>query len=444
MIICEDRFIAELEKIRSGGDWRLFPISKVNGPTCSPIATDADRFPQVAPADIALLQHSSGTTAVKKGVMLSHSAIITHVQRYRDALALDASSEVIVSWLPYYHDMGLIACFMLPLIAGFTVVLQDPFEWAARPLRMLALIEKYRAGICWLPNFAFEHIARAHRRQRYDLSSVRAFINCSEPCRLSSFAHFAAALADCGVTSAMLQTCYASAETVFAVTQSTLGSTPRSLRLDRAALEHDDRVLPRDDDGPGIFEVISCGAPIPGVEVAVLDAMKRPVGDGAVGRIAIRGDAIFDGYYGLPEETAKSMADGWYVSRDLGFLRDAELYVLGREDDLIIVNGKNLFAHEVEYLLSRVPGLKPGRGVAFGVFSDDLGSEELIVVAEISRCANVDGRVLQREIKQLILDHTAILARQVRLVEEGWLVKTTSGKISRSLNRDKYFREQSS
>jgi acyl-CoA synthetase (AMP-forming)/AMP-acid ligase II len=182
---------------------------------------------EVGPERIAFLQHSSGTTGLKKGVALSHRAVLRQVAGYREALQLRTDDRV-VSWLPLYHDMGLIACFLLPLITGNPVVMLDPFEWVVNPRSLFDAIQQFRGTLCWQPNFAFQHLCRTVRPSReIDLSSMRLWNNCSEPCRAETLQAFAQKFGGAGVRFDQLQVCYAMAETVFAVTQTAPGSSPQ-------------------------------------------------------------------------------------------------------------------------------------------------------------------------------------------------------------------------
>ena len=393
------------------------------------------------PDAVALLQHSSGTTSLKKGVMLSHGAILRQVESYAASLGATAE-DGIGSWLPVYHDMGLIACSMTPLVLGQTVTILNPFAWVARPASLLDAVQRYDCRFVWMPNFAFEHMARTvPDGWSGDLSGVRAFINCSEPCKPETFERFRARFESHGLREDALQVCYAMAETVFAVSQTRPGAAPRVLEIDRFALGIE-RVA-READQPGkALRVLSNGAVLAGLDVSIRDPdTHEPLGERAIGEIAVKGAFLFDGYHDAPELTAERFAGETYLTRDLGFLADGELYVLGRKDDLIIVNGRNLHAHEVEALAADVPGLKAGRAVAFGVFSEVNASEELVIVAERAG-ADADVAESARRLRERVFDETNIDVKDVVIVDPDWLVKTTSGKISREKNRDKYLRER--
>lgn len=388
----------------------------------------------VPETEVALLQHSSGTTGLKKGVALSHSAIAGQLGSYSAALAL-REDDVIVSWLPLYHDMGLVACLLLPTWSGTPFVHLDAFEWVAQPLHLLDHVVRSRGTFIWLPNFAFEHLALlcGRRALSYDLSQVRAFINCSEPCKPASFDRFAKAFAPAGVRPDQMHCCYAMAETVFAVTQTELGAPVKRLRVDRASLQPGMRVQPASDPA-GATELLEVGPVITGITVTIHDASRAKLPDGVVGEIGLSGAFLFDGYNKEPDRTAGCLSDGTYFSRDLGFMQDGRLYVLGRVDDLIIINGRNIYAHEVEAIVNAVPGLKGGRNVAVPVFDERVGSQTLVVIAERDPATPRPDAEISENVIAVVQSVMNVQPRAVHIVAPGWLVKTTSGKISREAN----------
>ncbi|WP_439462276.1 AMP-binding protein [Roseateles sp. NT4] len=387
---------------------------------------------------IALLQHSSGTTGGHKGVALSHRAILDQIARYAQSLRLDAK-DVIVSWLPLYHDMGLISSFLTPLVTGTPLVLLDPFEWVAAPWTLLAAITEHRGTLCWLPNFAFHFLSRAPQPagMEIDLSSVKAFINCSEPCKPEAFEAFEKRFAAHGVKAGQLQVCYAMAETVFAVTQTTPGEVLQPLRVSRAGLQQG-RLEPSDD--PLDERVMPVGPPLHGARVRILGDDGQPLPEGRVGEIAICTPYMFSGYYREPELTAAALKGEDYLSGDLGAMHQGVLYITGRKKDLIIVNGKNYYAHDVEEVASDVAGVKAGRVVALAVPNAAMGSESVHVIAESERPEEDYARIA-RDIKIAIQQVTGLLIAKAIVVPPKWLIKTTSGKMSRWGNREKYLNE---
>ena len=222
-------------------------------------------------SEVAFLQHSSGTTGLQKGVALSHEAVLNQVASYSEAIALN-DQDVIVSWLPLYHDMGLIAGFILPLVQGVPLVMMSPFDWVAHPALLLHAIHDYHGTLCWLPNFAYNHCARRIRQRDNEgvsLASMRMFINCSEPVRYESHQMFLDRFAANGVTNEMLVVSYAMAENTFAVTQTPIGQAARSDVVDRIELEQNRVAQPVERDHPHAQIRVSCGPAIVNTAVKV-------------------------------------------------------------------------------------------------------------------------------------------------------------------------------
>jgi len=410
--------------------------------------TDWYKLPGLAcqPDDIALLQHSSGTTGLQKGVALSHRAVLRQLEVYTQALRLDPASDVIVSWLPLYHDMGLIASFLMPLLLGVKLVLMSPFDWVRAPYRLLQSISAYRGTLAWLPNFAYNFCAQKIRDRDLagvDLGSLRAVINCSEPCRPESQAAFAARFAGFGLRPEALMTCYAMAENVFAVTQSGLGAEAHMDVIDREALQVERMARPSlEEDGRPFLRMLSNGRPLPNVAVRIVDANGQDLPERAVGEIVLRSDCMLSGYYNRPDATSQAfLPGGWYRTGDLGYLAAGELYVSGRMKDLIIVGGKNIYPQDIESAASQVAGVHPGRVVAFGLFDEVTGTEEVVLVAEADASDPAERDALAEDIRQAVNRNTAISLRQVHLVAAGWVIKTSSGKTARSANKERYLKE---
>lgn len=378
---------------------------------------------------LCLLQHSSGTTGLKKGVMLSYKVIENQVRAGAQALGVTCD-DVMVTWLPVYHDMGLIGCTLIPLSLGQTIVALDPFEWSADPALLFRAIAAHRATICWMPNFAFEHITRSVREQPYDISSMRIWNSCSESCKPETFARFANRF---GVPVNNLSACYGMAEAVLAVTQTQAGRAVRVIEVAEDALRLELQARPA-REGEAAIRLLSNGMPVDGVDVRITGPDGRLCVEGEVGQIVVAGACLFDGYYKLPDVTAERLVNGWYHTRDIGFFEQGELFILGRSDDLIIVHGRNIYAHEVEDAAYAVEGVKAGRVVAFGIPNKVLNSEDIVLLAEAE---NIDVN-LSRKIKEGIFETTGFVIREARLVPIGSLIKTTSGKMSRDLNRKNY------
>lgn len=398
------------------------------------------------PAEIAFLQHSSGTTGLQKGVALSHQAVLNQLASYADALHLN-QEDVIVSWLPLYHDMGLIAGFLMPLIQGIPLVLMSPFDWVAHPAMLLRAIDEYKGTFCWLPNFAYNHCARRIRQRDSEglsLRSIRAFINCSEPVHHSSHQLFLERFTANGVTSEQLGVSYAMAENTFAVTQTPIGQAAKLDVVDRGSLENERYATPISNDQPTAQINVSCGPAIDGVEITIMDESGKILAERSVGEVAIKSDFMLTGYYKRPDLNDKIWQDGWYRTGDMGYIVDGEVYIAGRKKDLIINGGKNVYPQDLEAIVNTVEGVHPGRAVAFGVYDEREGTELIGIIAEVDAHDDDQKRQIAQAIRQKIAQQTTVTATYIHLVDSKWLIKTSSGKIARSANRDKWLSERES
>ncbi len=394
------------------------------------------------PQAIAFLQHSSGTTGLQKGVALSHGAVRRQLAAYGEAIGLTAG-DVIVSWLPLYHDMGLIAGFMLPLVAGVPLVLMSPFDWVRHPALLLRAIHDFGGTLCWLPNFAYNHCARRIRRRDSEglsLASMRLFVNCSEPVRAESHDLFLERFAVHGVTAEMLAVSYAMAENTFAVTQTPPGRPATLDIIDLQALASAGEARPVPPDHPAAVTKVSCGPPIPGTAVRVVNKDGRVLPERQVGELAIRSDYMLSEYYRRPD--LAPFRDGWYLTGDMGYMVDGEVFVIGRSKELIINAGKNIYPQDLEAIVNSVPGVHPGRAVVFGVPDEREGTELVAVAAEVDTEDETERQAINRAIRQEVARQTMVTVSYVHLVGPHWLIKTSSGKIARGANRDKWLAER--
>ncbi len=368
-IVTYPEFESEVRAALHPGDSvRAVLLSSQAQPPCDP---DFSTLPglQRQPDDIVLLQHSSGTTGLQKGVALSHQAVLRQLKSYSAALALD-SQDVIVSWLPLYHDMGLIAGFLLPILLHIPLVLMSPFDWVRAPARLMQAVSRYHGTLTWLPNFAYTFCAQKTRDrdlEGVDLSSWRAVIDCSEPIRYESLQAFLDRFTPYGLKPQAICTSYAMAENVFAVTQGGISSPLAIDLVDRESLQTARLAQPANDGRPRVH-MVSAGRPIANVEVKVVDPQGNPLPERAIGELALRSNCMLSGYYHRPDATEKAFRDGWYLTGDYGYLAGGEVFVTGRKKDLIIVGGKNIYPQDIEALAMNVPGIHPGRAVAFGIF----------------------------------------------------------------------------
>ena len=397
------------------------------------------------PDDVAFIQHSAGTTGLQKAVALTHAAVLRQLDHVTAAIDL-RSDDRICSWLPLYHDMGLVACFMLPLVFHIPVVMQSPTDWVIQPGTMLELVTRHRCTLAWVPNFTLQFLARRVHpddRSEFDLSSLRLFINCSEPVRGQSMDEFTNAYRDRGLGPNVLQSSYGTAENVFAITQSDPSAPPPRVHVDIDTLRNE-HVAVEMPPGPGTVEFVSSGPVIPCNEVRVLGPTGEILADGGVGEIEIHSDSLFAGYYNRPDLTELALRDGRFRTGDLGFRLRGEMYVIGRKRDLIIVGGKNIYPQDVEEIVCAHEAIHDGRAVAIGLLNPDLGTEEIVVVAEVDDERDLlPERMLAIEaaLRGAIVAELGVAARAVYLKPLRWLVKSTAGKPARSATRDKLVAE---
>ena len=441
-IITYPEFAAEVRSaLRAGDSVRSVLVTDQMEPQADIDFASLEGF-QRSPDDIVLLQHSSGTTGLQKGVALSHRSVFNQLNAYSRSLSL-SQEDVIVSWLPLYHDMGLIAGFLMPILSGIPLVLISPFDWVRAPYKLFQSISNQSGTLTWLPNFAYNFCAQKIRDRHIegvDLSSLRAVINCSEPVRWESHAAFYERFKGYGLAPEALQTSYAMAENVFAVTQSRLGNLPVVEEIDREAFMSE-RVANDPLDGRPSMKMMSSGQPLENVKINVLDENGNGVPERVIGELALHSDCMLTGYFNRPDLTEKAFRDGWYLTGDYGYISNGEVFVSGRKKDMIIVGGKNIYPQDLESLTYEVPGVHPGRSVAFGMFDETQGTEEVVVIAESASDDPEEQQKIADAIRLHVTKNSAIALRHVKVVGPKWILKTSSGKTARTANKEKFLRE---
>jgi fatty-acyl-CoA synthase len=396
----------------------------------------------IDPETVVFIQHSAGTTGLQKGVALTHAAVLRQIGHLAQVLRID-SRDRIYSWLPLYHDMGLIASFMLPMLCHIPVVMQSPIDWVMQPESLLQVISKTKCTVGWMPNFAFQFVPRRTPQKRwpaYDLSSLRLMINCSEPVRASSMNEFQNAFR---IRQGVLQSSYALAENVFTVTQSDIDAAgPQTVWVDAQQFRSAHRVVPLAEDTAGALSFTSSGRPLPNQQIRIITDDGENASPDSVGEIAIHSDCLFTGYYNRPDLSAQAFVDGWYCTGDLGFLLDGELYVAGRKKDLLIVGGENIYPQDIEEIVGSHPSIHDGRVIAMGVYNPDLGTQEIVVVAEVERAELLhESAALEQQIRSSIVAGLGIAVKSIILKPPKWIVKSTAGKAARSATKEKLMRE---
>ena len=395
---------------------------------------------KVDAGDAAFLQYSSGTTGLKKAVAITHQALLWQVDAYAEAIDL-GENDVIVSWLPLYHDMGLIACCWLPILTDTPVVAMSPLDWVRRPTMLLEAVSRYRGTLCWMPNFAYNHIAGSvsdRHLEGLDLSSLRGLVNCSEPVLANSHERLLECLGPRGLRREALWTCYAMAENTFAVTSS--GGRRQGVVdcVDAKRWAATGRAEPVPADAPNSRVFVSSGRPLARTRVRIVAANGNELPQRAVGQILLRSPCLVSGYLNAPKASAEAFADGWYATGDLGYRVRDELFVTGRQKDLIIIAGKNVYPQDIEAMVNEVSGIIPGRCVALGLSDEIAGTEQLIVLAETHEIDPGRREQIRQDIFDRIAGATEVTAGDIRLLGHMTLVKSSSGKIARQTNLQRY------
>jgi acyl-CoA synthetase (AMP-forming)/AMP-acid ligase II len=403
---------------------------------------DSPVFPvQRAPDQTALIQFTSGTTGRQKGVALSHRQLLEFFRVFVAATSL-GPDDVVVSWLPINHDMGLHTGLLIPLVERARTVMMSPAYWVRNPVTMLRAVHEFKGTMSWMPNFAFNHCVQRVRDadlEGLDLRSWRINGNGAEPVRRESIDQFVRRFAPYGVRPAAMKTAYGMAENVLTITITHGDGPPRVDWIDGAALQAERRAVPVAADAAGAQSFVSCGRPLGATELRIVDTADRAVPERRIGEVVIRTPYSLRRYYRQPEASAAAVRDGWLYTGDLGYLADGELYLCGRKKDVIIVGGANVHPEEVEFVAEAVAAVQPGRAVAFGVFDAALGTERVVLLCEL-RAGLADQEIhrTDRELRRLVQQRLDVTLGDLRFVEKGWIVKTTSGKLARAANRDKY------
>lgn len=402
-------------------------------------AGEAEAF---APAsrDPALIQYTSGSTGEPKGVLLSHANLLANIRAIGAAIDL-RPDDIGVSWLPLYHDMGLIGTWLSALYFGIPIAVMSPLTFLARPSRWLWSVHAHRGTVSPAPNFAYELCARRvpdSDIEGLDLSSWRLALNGSEAVSPDTIDRFTRRFAAHGFRAEAMCPVYGLAESSVALTVPPLGRPPRIERISREVFQTARRAVQAAAGESTPLCFVSCGSAIPGHEVRIVDPAERVLAERIEGRIEFRGPSVTAGYYRRPDVTRAVLHDDWMDSGDLGYVADGELFITGRQKDMIIKGGRNLYPEEVEEVTGDIPGIRKGCVAAFSVSDPALGTERLVVVAE-SRATDAEARdrlrstVIDRIVAALGIPPDTVIIAAPRSVR-----KTSSGKIRRGATRDAY------
>jgi acyl-CoA synthetase (AMP-forming)/AMP-acid ligase II len=383
---------------------------------------------------LAYCQFTSGSGGRAKGVLLSHDNVAANIRGMAAAYAL-APDDVPVTWLPLFHDMGLVAYIFMPLVLGQTAHVMPPLAFIARPVSWLALISRVRGTMSTAPNFAYALCARKvsdAEAAALDLSSWRRACNGSEPVTRAAVEGFTRRFAAAGFRPEALLPCYGLAEDTLCATTRRPAEGPWFEDLSRAALEVEGEARPE----AGGMAVASVGRAVPGQEISVIGGDGQPLVDRRIGEVAIRGDSVMSGYLSGTEGEGALSEDGLLRTGDLGYLVGGELFLVGRKKDLIIRAGRNYYPQDMEEALGPIAGLRAGRAVAFAVPGEE--SEQLVLAAERRPESEGDEPALRAAIRDAVRAAAGIAPDDIVIVAPQTLPLTSSGKVMRPEARRLY------
>lgn len=394
--------------------------------------------------DLAFLQYTSGSTGDPKGVMLSHANLLANLRAMGRHVAA-SSSDVFVSWLPLYHDMGLIGACLGGLYHAFPLVVMSPLSFLARPVRWLQAIHRHRGTLSAAPNFAYELCARAiqdHEIEGLDLSSLRMLCNGAEPVSPATMERFSARFSPYGFRPEMMAPVYGLAECSVGLALQPSGRGPVFDSVRRDVFVASGRAEPADSDDSTALRFPACGQPIPGHQIRIVDEQGRELPERREGQLEFKGPSATAGYYRNPEATRKLFphGDDWLDSGDRAYLAGGDVYLTGRVKDLIIRGGRNLYPYELEQAVGEIPGIRKGCVAAFASNDPTTGSERLVVVAETRAIQPEALANLRRQIQSVSVDLLGVPPDDVVLAPPHTVLKTSSGKIRRAAVRDLYER----
>ena len=398
--------------------------------------------PEVEPAEIFFIQYTSGSTGDPKGVALTHSNVLANIKGIGWAVQVKPS-DVVVSWLPLYHDMGLIGSWLFSLYHGLPITVMSPLDFLVRPERWLWALSDSGGTLCPAPNFAFELCVRKipdESMAGVSLSKWRVAINAGEPVLPATLRKFTDRFRPWGFDPRSFMPFYGLAESSVALTYPPHWRGPLVDSVDRAVFESQGRAVPsRAAESREILEFVGNGRALPGHELRVVDDEGRDLPDRRRGRIVFRGPSRTPGYFRNPQATSEVLDDeGWLDSGDLGYIAEGELYVTGRLKDCIIKGGRNIIPQDVEMAAWEVDGVRKGCVAAFGSLDRESGTERLVVVTETRVTGSSALALIQRQVTESVAANIGIPPDDVVLVRPGTVPKTSSGKLQRLETRRLY------
>ncbi len=392
------------------------------------------------PGTVALMQYTSGSTGDPKGVVLTHANLLANIRAMGEALEA-SSSDIFVSWLPLYHDMGLIGAWLGTLYYGAPTIIMPPLAFLADPGRWLRVMGRHRATLSAAPNFAFELCCKNVRDediQGLDLGSLRMVVNGAEPVSPATIERFAKRFAKYGFRPEAMAPVYGLAENSVGLAFPPVGRAPIVDRVQRLALSRDGRAIPAGADDATALEFVACGHPIPRHEVRIVDDADIEVPDRTEGRLQFKGPSATQGYFRNPEKT-RALFDGeWLESDDRAYIANGDIFITGRIKDIIIKAGRHIYPHELEEFVGGIDGVRKGCVAAFPTREERTGTERLVLLVETRLTDPEATAALKRKIAESSAAHLDMSPDEVMIVPPHTVPKTSSGKIRRSAARALY------
>jgi len=414
-------------------------------PTCTKLVAVDDlakhegtpALPELSADDLCFLQYTSGSTSDPKGVLVTHGNLIANTRALSLALDLDGDNGTIaLSWLPLYHDMGLIGQLLTPVLRGFPGVFLPTMRFIKKPMSWLEAITAHKATVSFAPNFAYALVGKRVKPAdlaKLDLSSMRVFGCGAEPINAEAAQLFLDTFAPCGLRPDAFVPAYGMAEATLAMSFKPRGVKFGVSVVDTAKFQAGGKVVAPETDDTAVAVHVSCGVPLPGHSIAVFTEDGEPVADGVEGELCFGGPSVTPGYFRNPEATAAARRGAWLRTGDLGYVLNGEVYVTGRLKDLIILNGKNIHPQSVEWVAAEVEGVRKGNVVAFSVPGAD--AEEIVLVLESDAA---DMTAVVDAVKLHVQRELSLAVAAVVCVAKGTLPKTSSGKVQRRKTRQQY------
>ncbi len=394
----------------------------------------------VAADDIAFIQYTSGSTGDPKGVVLTHANLLANIRAIGEALRV-APRDVFVSWLPLYHDMGLISAWLASLYFGNPLVVMSPLAFLARPERWLWAIHRHRGTLTAAPNFAYELcLKRANDEQLegLDLSSMRFMANGSEPVSPDTLERFAARFGRYGFDPRAMAPVYGLAEATVGLCVPPPGRGPLIDRIRRDPFVRQGKALPAAPEDANPLRFVACGRPLPGHQVRVVDATGLELGERAEGQLEFKGPSATRGYFRNPRQSERLLHGEWLDTGDRAYIAEGDVYLTGRVKDIIIRGGRNIYPHELEEAVGALAGVRKGCVAVFGSPDPRSGTERLVVLAETRENAPAAREAVREAIVRLTVDVLGEPPDEVVLAPVHTVLKTSSGKLRRSACRELY------